>query len=165
MNQKREQQTILNEILCDRRQTIRKIKTAKRKYLNKKKRTCWYKAGRTDLWWEYFVSGVTLKEFWKKNFRLEEASFFDLVSHLRPYISPNPNSPNRRALCAVKKVTIIFYNPKDCGTLSMTATSFRIAMNTASAVINEVSNAIVLYVGPKNLYLPETNQEMKERIS
>ena len=69
MNQKREQQTILNEILCDRRRTIRKIKMAKRKNLNKKKRTCWYKAGRTDLWWEYFVSGVTPKEFSMKNFR------------------------------------------------------------------------------------------------
>ena len=66
MNQKREQQTILNEILCDRRRTIRKIKMAKRKNLNKKKRTCWYKAGRTDLWWEYFVSGVTPKEIWKR---------------------------------------------------------------------------------------------------
>ena len=79
MNQKREQQTILNEILGDRRGTIRKIKIAKRKNLNKKKRTFWYKAGRTDLWWEYFVSGVTPKEFWKKKFRLEEASFFDFV--------------------------------------------------------------------------------------
>ena len=106
MNQKREQQTILNETLCDRRRTIRKIKMAKRENLNKKKRTCWYKAGRRDLWWEYFVLGVTPKEFWKKNFRIEEASFFDLVSHLRPYMSANPNSPNRRALCADKKVTI-----------------------------------------------------------
>ena len=101
MNQKREQQTILNEILCDRRRTIRKIKMAKRKNLNKKI-TSWYKAGRTDLWWEYFVSGETPKEFCKKNFRLEEASFFDLVSHLRPYISPNPNSPNKSSLCRQK---------------------------------------------------------------
>ena len=68
---------------------------AKQKNLSEK-RTCWYKAGRADLWWGYFVLGVTPKEFWKKKFRLEEASFFDLVSHLRPYISPNPNSPNRR---------------------------------------------------------------------
>ena len=37
MNQKREQQTILNEILCDRRRTIKKIKMAKRKNLNKKR--------------------------------------------------------------------------------------------------------------------------------
>ena len=98
MNQKREQQTILNEILGDRHRTIRKIKMAKRKNLNEKKRTCWYKAGQTDLWWEYFVSGVTPKEFWKKNFRLEEASSFDLVSHLRPYISRNPNSPKEHSV-------------------------------------------------------------------
>ena len=114
---------------------------------------------------EYFVSGVTPKEFWKKNFRSEEASFFDVVSHLRPYISPNPNSPNRRALCADKKVAITLCFLKDCGTLSMTANSFGIASNTASAVINEVCNAIVLYVGPKYLHLPKTNQEMKEKIT
>ena len=44
-----------------------------------KKKTCWYKAGRIDLWWGYFVSGVTPKEFWKKSFRLKGASFFDPV--------------------------------------------------------------------------------------
>ena len=114
MNQKREQQTILNEILCDRRRTMRKIKMVKQKSLNKKNFR--YKAGRTDLWWEYFISGVKPKEFWKKNFRLEEASFFDLVSHLRPYISANPNSPNRRALCADKKVAMTLHYRKDWGT-------------------------------------------------
>ena len=137
----------------------------KRKTLNKKKRTSWYKDGRTDLWWKYFVSGVTPKEFWKKNFRLEEASFFDLASHLRPYISPNPNLPNRRAICANKKVAITLYFLKDYGTVSITANSFGIATNTASAVINKVCNAIVLYVGPKYLHLPKTNQEMKEKIA
>ena len=88
---------------------------AKQKNLSEK-RTCWYKAGRADLWWGYFVLGVTPKEFWKKKFRLEEASFFDLVSHLRPYISPNPNSPNRRALFIDKKVAMTLYYLKDCGT-------------------------------------------------
>ena len=114
MNQKREQQTILNEILCDRRRTMRKIKMVKQKSLDKKNFR--YKAGRTDLWWEYFISGVKPKEFWKKNFGLEEASFFDLVSHLRPYISANPNSPNRRALCADKKVAMTLHYRKDWGT-------------------------------------------------
>ena len=47
----------------------------------------------------------------------------------------------------------------------MTANSFGIATNTPSAVINEVCNTIVLYVGPKYLHLPETNQEIKEKIS
>ena len=137
----------------------------KRKNLNKKI-TCWHKAGQTDLWWEYFVLGViTPKGFQKKNFRLQEASFSDLVSHLRPYISPNPNSPNRRALCVDKQVEITLYYPKDCQTLSVTANSFGIATNTASAVINEVCNTIVLYVRPKYLHLPKTNQEIKQKIS
>ena len=47
----------------------------------------------------------------------------------------------------------------------MTANSFGTATNTASAVINEVCNAIVLYVGPKYLHLPKTNHEIKEKIS
>ena len=38
-------------------------------------------------------------------------------------------------------------------------------MNTALAVINEVCNAIVLYVGPKYLHLLKTDQEVKEKIS
>ena len=37
MNQKRVQQTILNEILCGRSRTIKEIKMAKQKNLNKKK--------------------------------------------------------------------------------------------------------------------------------
>ena len=39
MNQKREQQTILNEILCDRRRTIRKIKWQNQN-ISIKKGTC-----------------------------------------------------------------------------------------------------------------------------
>ena len=48
----------------------------------------------------------------------------------------------------------------------MTANSFGIATNTASAVINEVCNAIiVLYVEPKYLHLLKTNHEIKEKSS
>ena len=43
---------------------------AKRKNLNKEKNL------QTDLWWEYFVFGVTPKELWKKNLRLEETLIF-----------------------------------------------------------------------------------------
>ena len=54
-----------------------------------KKGPCWHKAGRTDLWWENFKSGVAPWEFWKKNFKLEKNSLFNFVPHLRPYISRN----------------------------------------------------------------------------
>ena len=111
------------------------------------------------------IGSNTYKEFWKKKFRWEEASFFGRVSHLRPYISPNSNSPTRGALCTDKKVAVTLYYLRDCGTLSATINSFEIATNTASAGINEVCNAIVLYVGPKYLHLPKRNQEVKEKIS
>ena len=55
---------------------------AKRKSLNKEKNLLVY-SWSDRLGWEYFVFGVTPKELWKKNFRLEETSFFDRVSHLR----------------------------------------------------------------------------------
>ena len=73
--------------------------------------------------------------------------------------------PDRRALCSDKMVAITLYYLKDCGTLSMTANSFGIATNTALAAINEICNAIVLYVGPTYLHIPKTNQEMKVNIS
>ena len=47
----------------------------------------------------------------------------------------------------------------------MTINSFGIATTIALAVINQVCNAIVLYVGPKYLHLPKTNQEMKHKTS
>ena len=68
-------------------------------------------------------------------------------------MSSNTNSPNRKALCAIKLSCL-----KDCGTLSMTANRVGIATNTALDMINEVFSAIVLYVGPKYLHLTKKNQ-------
>ena len=47
----------------------------------------------------------------------------------------------------------------------MTDNSFGIATKNALAVINEICNAIVLYVGPKYLHLPKANQEKKYKTS
>lgn len=108
------------------------------------------------LWLQYFV---TPKELRRKYFRLEDASFFGRVSHLRPYISSNPNFPNRRALCASKKVAMTLYYLRYCGTLSVTANSFGITTNAVLTVINEVCNTIMLYIGPKYMHLPKTRDK------
>ena len=131
-----------------------------------KKRTWWHKVGRTDLWWEYFVWGQQLKSFGRKISDQGKLYFFkSCITPPTLYISPNSDSSNRRALCANKKVVMTLYYLNDCGALSMAVNSFRIATNIALAVINKVYNAIVLYVGPKYLHLPKTNQEMREKIS
>ena len=47
--------------------------------------------------------------------------FYNLVKELNPFITPNPLSPNRRALPADKKLAITLYYLKDTVSLPMTA--------------------------------------------
>nr|XP_004208727.2 putative nuclease HARBI1 [Hydra vulgaris] len=89
----------------------------------------------------------------KKN---RKNSFFELVSLLEP---------NIRAITPDKKVAITLYYLKDSGTLNMTANTFGIAVCTTSAVIFEVCNAIVKYIGPRFVNLPKNKQQMREKIS
>ena len=126
INQKRRQAAVLNLVLSERRRVTKKLKLAKQRRLNKEKRSCWYKAGRTDMWWQNLISGVSPKEFWKRNFSMDEALFHDLVSQLCAFISPKPHSPNRRALTADKKIAVTLYYLKDSGSLNMTANTFGI---------------------------------------
>ncbi|CAB4016610.1 Hypothetical predicted protein [Paramuricea clavata] len=83
-----------------------KWKKARQRYLRRKKRGCLHKPGRTDLWWENILNGVSPEESWKKNFRMSRDDFMELVVELRPYISPKPGSPNYRRFTAEKKVAI-----------------------------------------------------------
>ena len=128
MNQKTEQQTVLNVILCNRRRTIRKIKMAKRKNLNKKK-TCWYKTGRRDLWWEYFVSAVTPKRVLEEKCQIR-GSFILILYHTSDPIYHQTLIRPTEEYSVDKKVAITLYYLKICETLSMTANSFGIATNT-----------------------------------
>ena len=68
-----------------------------------------------------------------------------------------PKSAYHRALSAEKKVTVALYFLKDTGSLRM-INSFEIALNTASAAVSEVCQAISNYLGPKYLHL----QRMKK---
>ena len=64
------------------------------------------------------------EDTWRKNFRLPRDEFQKLLEELRPYISPNPNSSNYRALSAEKKLATTLYYLQDTGSLQMTANSF-----------------------------------------
>ena len=90
---------------------------------------------------------------------MSRACFLNLVSELRPYISPNPKSPKHRALSAEKKVAVTLYFLKD------TANSFGIAVNTASAAVSEVCQAISNYLGPKYLHLPKDEESMRVKVA
>ena len=117
------------------------MKQARERRLKRKNRSYWFKNGRTDLWWQNIITGVAPSDVWKKIFRLPRLLFMDLVSELSPYVSPDPFSPNTRAL-SDKKVAITLYYLKDTGSLGMTTNTFGIAVCTASAVIISVCKAI-----------------------
>lgn len=124
----------------------RKLNRRRLGFFNRHQRSCWFKPGRTDSWWENMWNGIAPEECWRNNFRMSRDSFINLVAELSPYISPDLTSPNYRALEAGKKVALTLYFLKDTDCLGMTANTFGIAINTASAVITEVCQAISMNI-------------------
>ena len=60
-------------------------KTRKRRQSNPK-RKYWIRPGRTSLWWDNFVSSMTVAEEWRENFRMSRESFMNLCDPLRPFL-------------------------------------------------------------------------------
>ena len=89
--------------------------------------------------------------------------FYNLVKELNPFITPNPLSPNRRALSADKKLAITLYYLKDTRSLPMTANTFGVAANTLGSVVYEVCMAISEHL--ELLFLPKNRKEMMEKVS
>ena len=108
------------------------------------------------------VSGILPEESWKKNFRMSRDKFNQLVNE---WISPDPKSPNKRAISSMKKVAICLYYLKDTGSLSMTVNTFGVHTSTASKVIREVCSAITHKLGPKYVKLPQSEDEMVEKAA
>ncbi|XP_065650701.1 uncharacterized protein LOC136078816 [Hydra vulgaris] len=132
---------------------------------SKKPRSCWYKIGRSDKWWKNMISGISPESYWFKNFRLSKSAFMNLAEQLKPFIAPNPKSPNYRALSTEKKLAITLYYLKDTGSLIMTANCFGIAVNTVSSIITQVCEKIVYHLGPIYISLPKKEIEMRQKVA
>jgi len=83
--------------------------------LRRKERSRWVNEGITDQWWQNMITGISPEEDGKKNFRMARQEFNKLCDELRPKISPNSKSPNRRALSVEEKVALTLYYLKDTG--------------------------------------------------
>ena len=77
-----------------------KEKLRKIRNLYRERRSCWQICGRDDVFWRNILQGLLPDDTWKRNFRMPKGDFEALFAELRPYISPNPLSPNHRALNA-----------------------------------------------------------------
>ena len=62
VNELRRNQAVFTDILRKRNYFIQKMKHRKQRALNRSKRSCWYKKGRTDLWWKNLINGVADEE-------------------------------------------------------------------------------------------------------
>ena len=90
----------------------------------------------------YLPSGATLclwqghlpEDEWKYNLRMSREVFMKLVEELRPFISPDPRSPNQTVVSAEKKLALTLYFLKDTGSIRMTANAFGIAKSTVSII-------------------------------
>lgn len=50
------------------------------------RRRFWVRPGRTSIWWDNIIRGLTVNEEWKENFRMSKSSFYKLCNELRSYI-------------------------------------------------------------------------------
>ena len=102
------------------------------------------------------LANGAMEDLWKKNFRLSRAEFDELCSELRPYISPSILSLKHRALSVEKKVAAVLYFLKDTGSMTMAANAFGIHQCTITNVVKEVCSAIVTYMVPTFIKLPDS---------
>ena len=62
-------------IIMKKREIRKKLLLAKTRTA---RRSCWVKKGRTDAWWENFITNKVPESEWKDNFRMSQKSFYEL---------------------------------------------------------------------------------------
>ena len=50
------------------------------------RRSCWVKKGRTNAWWENFITNKVPESEWTDHFRMSQKSFYEFCDMLRPYL-------------------------------------------------------------------------------
>ena len=83
-------------ISARKRYMQRKRRNLQARQLRRKRRSVWVINGRTDQWWQKMIGEDVPNWCWKKNFCVSKECFLELADELRPFLSPNPVSPNHR---------------------------------------------------------------------
>ena len=124
-------------------------------------RSCWVKRERTDAWWTKFVKNEVTPSEWKDNFRMSRKNFVKLCNLLRPYLQKK--TTRLRALVSVEaQFGLYLYYVSDEGRFRKTANAFGIARSTVSNIIRKVSHAIVKFLAPSLLMIPESEDEVRD---
>ena len=129
----------------------------------RRRRRFWVRPGRTSLWWDNLRGGVAVDEEWKENFRMSKSSFFKLCDELRPHLEKKATimwSP----IDVEKQVGITLYYLSDEGRLRKTANAFGVSRSSVSIIVRRVTRLISMYLGPKYIQIPVTEDDVQEKV-
>lgn len=135
-----------------------RVKIERRKRLQP--RRIWVTTGRTDLWWQNLITGITAEGDWLKSFRMTKSDFLNLADILRPSLRHSFKGP-RPGLSVEKLLAITLHYLKDPGTMAVTANAFGVVICTVSNTVKRVCLIINEHLGPTLLKSPTTVEEVE----
>ena len=132
---------------------LAKIRTARR--------SCWEKKGRTNAWWENFITNKVTESESKDNFRMSRKSFLELCNMLRQY--PVKKRTRLRTPISIDgQVGSFSYYISDESRYRKTANTSGISRASISGIIRSVSYAVTTFGGPKLVRLPNGEGQVQE---
>lgn len=128
----------------------------------RRQRRFWIKPGRTSAWWDNFVNCSVMPE---DNFRMSKSSFYKPCHQLNPYLERQATNM-RSPVDVPKQVALTLYYLSDEGQLRKTANAFGLSRSCVSIIIliQRVTFAITMILGPHYIKLPLTEHEVQEKL-
>ena len=99
-----------------------------------------------------------------KKFLMPKQNFEGLVAELKPYISPDPLSPNQRALQADTQIGVTLHYLKHTVLFGIITNSFNIGNCAVSVVTTDVGGAISKYLEPNFISLPKDKHKTRVEV-
>ena len=95
---------------------------------------------------------------------MPKQNFEGLVAELKPYISPNPLSPNQVALQADTQIGVTLHYLKHTVLFGIITNSFNIGNCAVSVVTTDVGGAISKYLEPNFISLPKDKHKTRVEV-
>lgn len=106
---------------------------------------------------------MAVDEEWKENFRMSKRSFFKLRDELLPY-TKKKTTIMRSPIDVEKQLGITLYYLSDEGRLRKTANAFGVSRSSVSIIIRRLTQVIAMFLGPKYIKLPVTEEDVEEKV-
>ena len=98
------------------------IRRVKKKIIRKKRRH-WVRPGRNNIWWKNIISGISLQDEWRENFRVSRETFDYLCNELRPFLQKK-ETHLRKPVSVETQVAVTLYYLSDEGRLRKVTNAF-----------------------------------------